>query len=1493
MCPDERFSYRASKILSVAAGDNHHEVVKILLESGIDPLSGELEPKENPSAEALHEACSHGHAETVLAFLPFLDESWTHRALHWAASRGRSRVVEVLLQQPGVDVNRKVDDATPLFVACKGRDLSTVTMLLQAGADPKICGNNPGRSRPIYSVTDFEGVYYTHASPVQNGMGSPHKQMNPLHLLCNLASWGDEEFGHSFVQPVLKLFIEAGLDVNELDSEGMTALHFAAQRQGTLTTRLILDAGADANIHDSLGMTPLHYVYTPETVSLLIENGRANIDAMSADGTTPLLRALRSSSNEVILKLLEYGPNCSIVDREGNSALHLVMAGNCSSVEVVRALLDAGADPHRKNHDGLSPLRATRRTKFRSMQLIGILLEAGADVDSLDNQGSTLLFREVRHLCDASSRRGPEPLDSKLIFTRLLESGASIHARDFRGRTLLHEAMVGSSSSSRDQTHNEVTIPSLSFLISLGLDLKAVDYDANGLLHELALRITTDSKQSRHSYGNGAVVLWRWLMDQGLDPEQKNLDGRTPLHILCKANFGRGPQLTPFDFVVSKITNINSSDIYGVCPLHVAATTNERYVVKLLEAGADPTIATHEGLTPLHLAARCRQSNIVGILLDALDRKSGKYDSVIEPRFQLKRERIETPEPFPGVNAEAYGRHSYITPLFYACQSGRPESVALLLAAGAHVRSVLRACLGFVAENRLWEDSRQLGKAGCEFRGEAAALTIDDTSRPKVGAQRWETEPRHETANGSTRMGEILQMLKERGADLSPFQDAHNLSDMIHKGTVYKITGSRDLPACTSRKLKVSDFLEQESLVTRQASKQALKQFKAMQPGQSHESLFSHLLVRRDYDLIEDLSDTERSLLPMPTCNRSSSFHVLVKQGFAQLVETIGTLEAKRSLEKGNAWHAFGHPTQPGLWCSQREYKSSYDHPAFFLRDAVQRELPNLDVVKLLVEKFGVDINETQPTTSYADPFCLALPVDSALHFVAQGTAWWQAYQALPFLLQSGAAVDLRDGNYRTPLHIALHSRLSFSRATASMLLEAGADPDAVDQMGSSCFFHAWHDGEKIKLLLDHGAKVGPDTIEAAIRSRDPALLERLLLGRRELASRGRPSREETPTENQKPPLLMACWQIPQKPGEHIRLEAEVRIVEILIRHGADPLAKFWQRLYRGDRQNNPWDDTYKNITLTPGGDGYREATILHELLLKNHYVDCLFDVPDLNVNHRDSEGRTLIHVACLALWGADHIIPRSALKSASETPVSIFQRLISLDDVDLEACDDSGRNVLHHMFDSGDDRGKPFSRFRNALPEVLRRAPKLINLADKKGKTPLHEAMVYAAKQRDSEIMELLLQHGGNVLDVDADGNSLLHILARKLDSDITRNLFRNLATGSPSVDVNMRNKRGETPLFSFATRMVSEYNNNDSLKNEEEAITMLQDLGADFFVRDNKGRGLLHVAARGDAIRFKQLLDLGLDASIEDDAHQTPIDVAAATGYAEILLLFEKKKK
>lgn len=1520
--PDQDDTSSGLKPLHEAAKKNHHETVRVLLEAGVDPLTPKT--RENPGRTkghtALMYACSNGHVETVEAFLPFLKDLETvHRALAWAARNGNSEVVAKILQYPGVDVNAMVDGDTPLFLACGPADIPTIEMLLKAGADPCInCQAGPG---------EFAGgMRVLRSSPVTG--------QNCLHQLCKGRSRRNrsrENVNPDDLRRVFAAFVQAGVDINQRTASGETILHGAVQ--SPLLTRLLLDAGADANAVNGDGSTALHKTRRADVVELLIEEGHANLDSKTENGRTPLLHMLSSHDSRGIMKLLQYRPNCNVVDNEGNGALHLSLKQWTKDSELIKALLEAGADPNLRNREGLTPLLSMQYRGQNPEDIVDILLQAGADINATDYTGATLILRLIRLYTRGSGE------DANQDIQHLIDRGASVFARDFNGRTGLHEAVKCYDTNRSFDCNQRPEITRFDFLFGLGLDIQVIDHRGNSLLHELALH--TGNYDSFHS--PRLMSFWEQLVSLGLDLEQQNHQGRTPLHLLCLAvNDERlmEPGL-PLDFVILQSKNLDIPDNDGISPLHIAAATGQVCVKKLIEGGADPTVVTKQGLTPLHIASRCRQSNVVALLLDGLRKRSqGTSDSFTETsRLRLSytlpwNDENVTTELILGVNAVAgtVRGGNQVTPLFYACRSGRPETVALLLEAGADAKigRIFEACLGFEEEDEFWRTTQHKND-----RSELV-LKLDNPWTTFTAPER-RRQLYAMIENQSTRIEEILEMLVRYGADpayLDISEWGYQTCEILAARKFdYTISCFQD----AWRKIKSPGPTEEEEECDtpeifseilndslRDFSTSKLRDSGLVVPGKRSFEMFHQFLARREYHLVEEMARLGAAFFPhMEDHNDRSYLGTLVQRGFASLLDKTGTISAASAVMTGE-WHAFGDSTRPGLWFAKKDLtKVGADCFASkpFLLMAVQRGLPNMDVVRLLVEKFGVDINELYHTKVYTDNKNQLVPTDSALHYVSRGHSWWHAHQALPYLLKAGADTSIRDKNGQTPLHMALKADGDwpgpFHEDAAKALIEAGADVNAVNGRGESCLVYAKQNVDIIRLLKAHGAEITAEAILATIDAKNFEGLEELLSGgidpdtcperpAEDLAparkvKRGRHLLSNQIQAHENYPLYHAASKLDLRPHptskSRRQLDKVVKMVQILLNHGADPFATFLQEEDDNSQQiSTTTNDQSTTADLVSVPEGYVQHTILHTLLLDGRAIDPFLDLPSLDVNHRDVKGRTLLHAACDNHTGPDYIVGSYEKNADAGSGFTLFQKLLSLG-ASLEARDSFSRNVLHLMI--GNPKvshiGYEFDRFERSLNEILQRAPEMADQADKNGETPLHYAIKRAAMRENPTIAELLLSAGANPLTITRKQDTALHLLARNLSTLKRRAFFQTLA--ERGIDINARNSHGETPLFAFFERPRTEspiwrFDKSENEEfTEEAAVPIFKSLGADFFAQDNEGRGLLHVAASGPVPRFKLLMEMGLDVMLEDHSQQTAIDVAAACGNQEILELFEKK--
>jgi ankyrin repeat protein len=215
-------------------------------------------------------------------------------ALHYAAIRGRTEAVRVLLEA-GANINAKNDNGqTALHAPLDVRNSDyrkyrlskdTLEVLLAKGAD--------------VNLKDKDG-------------------RTPLHLVAKLVD-----------RDIVELILDKGADVNAKDDEsGFTALHHAARFGNRNAAELLIARGADINAKDKQGHTPLQIAVNHDykVAELLINKGAdSGIRTKSGQTLLQLAQQRKQAESTVPDMIFDGEPNsrfgsrivCGDVDGDG------------------------------------------------------------------------------------------------------------------------------------------------------------------------------------------------------------------------------------------------------------------------------------------------------------------------------------------------------------------------------------------------------------------------------------------------------------------------------------------------------------------------------------------------------------------------------------------------------------------------------------------------------------------------------------------------------------------------------------------------------------------------------------------------------------------------------------------------------------------------------------------------------------------------------------------------------------------------------------------------------------------------------------------------------------------------------------------------------------------------------------------------------------------------------------------------------------------------
>ncbi len=182
---------------------------------------------------------------------------------------------------------------------------------------------------------------------------------------------------------VVRQLLREGADVNGAQGDGMSALHWAAERGSAELTEMLLYAGATVDAVTRIGKyTPLHIASRngqAQVVSAVLSAG-ADVGARTdPGGTTALHLAATAGDASVIGLLVEAGAEVDAREVEWQQT-PLIFAAARNRIDAIRALLESGADPNlaAESFDLTAQRPIDRAASRRSADVLAAFTDDGA-----------------------------------------------------------------------------------------------------------------------------------------------------------------------------------------------------------------------------------------------------------------------------------------------------------------------------------------------------------------------------------------------------------------------------------------------------------------------------------------------------------------------------------------------------------------------------------------------------------------------------------------------------------------------------------------------------------------------------------------------------------------------------------------------------------------------------------------------------------------------------------------------------------------------------------------------------------------------------------------------------------------------------------------------------------------------------------------------------------------------------------------------------------
>ncbi|KAJ5301629.1 hypothetical protein N7508_006492 [Penicillium antarcticum] len=849
---------------------------------------------------------------------------------------------------------------------------------------------------------------------------------------------------------VMMKFLLGSARVNVDGASNDTPLFRAALGHHLEAMKLLLDYGADPKKR-SRGLRSHGCIMAGITVQLSTPlhavAGFDNVTGVHTRNAFPQIAEVQQRARECCQLLLDAGCDPNSRGYDENTPLHFCAASNL--IVVAETLLKHGADPFPVNKAGLIPLALVRLSTGRdSIPMIHLFTQHGRKLDEpCGNDRKTPLHHQfqLRHDIDLSL---------------LSPSVTDWNVANAKGETVLHQVMSWTPLP---------TYKLVSDLIKLGADVRCKDDAGIQPIHSIISRYAPKFLE-----GQGPII--RLLLGVGANLDEKDHEGRTPLHHLVnEVTMRTGNYGAVCDFVREFSPDVHAVDHDGNGVLHLALQKGpESFTIclwspailtGLVEFGADPRLINRYGENLMHILMRCNHVkagnfpvNILQLLFDYGISSSSQDEDGNTPlhilcstklnstmKNWLKDKGLELVLSSGDIDLLQTPNHAGMEPIHLAAANSKPL-VSKLISRGVSISNQTltnQNVLHFAASAR---EGNNVGLLIAESR---AKKTLDSLLNQRDGNG---SSPLHKACQSGSL--ESVLFLVEAGAEVdiqdntgvTPLDLCRNIIDQVEQAGVemWETQTTRShlfydvqigcepnpQPNDAGQMMEIICFLEQ-AMGQKPRLRGDYDLDIARLPFRHSLSRFTSVFLRGHYQPIQKLINSG-IIIPLRTGGSgydhkfeqksSDLLSQLIMGGYVFLFDMIaGSLQ-------------------------DTHWSSGLDGAPPYILTAAMRTEPNMPILRLLVEKYGADLNAKGPVGN-----CIWGSLDyGALHMLARGHNWWQN-GAVQYLLEQGADVNLKDGYGKTPLRLTVISFINgapFSKEIMRTLLEGGADPNIADDRG-------------------------------------------------------------------------------------------------------------------------------------------------------------------------------------------------------------------------------------------------------------------------------------------------------------------------------------------------------------------------------------------------------------------------------------------------------------